>query len=57
MLEKATVGFSLSKKLLGKTPGNTLEGRVETFLRSRPGWDVQKKGVKLFLAQLYKCRT
>ena len=57
ILEKATVRLALSKKLLGKTPGSTLEGRVETFLRSRQGWDVQKKSVKLFLAQLYKYKT
>ena len=55
--ERATLGLAPSKKIFGKRSDTTLEDRVEEFPRSRPGWDMKKRGVKIFIAQLYKCRT
>ena len=54
VVERATVRLALARKILGKRAGTTLESRVENFLTSRPGWEIGKKSVKMFVAQIYK---
>ena len=56
LVERATVQLAISKKLMGKVSGSTKEERIQHFLESRPGWNILRRGVKVFLAQVYKCR-
>ena len=57
IVERATIQLAVSNKILGKKQGMTIEERVGEFLYSRSGWNVQRRGAKFFIAQMYKCRV